>query len=173
MVGAQDLDYGVAVLLNVRTHLAKSHGRVFLEDLRVKSMSASAKGSVEQPGTNVAAKAGLNRSILAQGWGMFTGMLRYKLAERGGELVLVDPRNTSRRCPACGHTVAENRRKSRFRCVACGHEADADLNAALNILAAGLAAAACGGSGAGRPGEAGTCGEARACTAPEAQPCFV
>jgi transposase len=52
----------------------------------------------------------------------------------------VDPRNTSRTCPACGHRVRENRvTLAEFRCVSCGHCAHADVNAARNILRAGLA----------------------------------
>ncbi len=91
------------------------------------------------------AKSGLNKAILDQGWFEFRRQLGYKLDWLGGRLVLVDPKNTSRTCAQCGHVAAENRKtQSRFRCVACGHTAHADLNAAINILAAGLAVTACG-----------------------------
>lgn len=53
--------------------------------------------------------------------------------EHGVRVTKVDPRDTSRTCPACGAVDAENRRGKRFRCVVCGHTADADLNAAINI----------------------------------------
>jgi hypothetical protein len=67
--------------------IAKSHGIVKIERLLVQNMTGSAKGTVDNPGRNVKAKSGLNRSILDQGWGMFAIMLGYKLSERGGELV--------------------------------------------------------------------------------------
>src|SRR5262245_8265221 len=70
-------DYGES------TGLAKSHGVYRLEKLRVRNMTASAAGTVEEPGKNVAQKSGLNRSILDQGWGMFATFLSYKEQERG------------------------------------------------------------------------------------------
>ena len=89
-----------------------------------------------------AAKAALNRSIFDAGWGVFLGVLRAK-AESAGRIVLeVDPRHTSQRCsrPQCGHVAKGNRTKqAAFRCQKCGHEAHADVNAAINILRAGLA----------------------------------
>ena len=75
-----------------------------------------------------------------------------------GIVVLVDPKNTSRKCPVCGHTAKENRlTQADFVCVACGYADDADITAAVNILRAGHARLACGEIGAVRPlGEAGT-----------------
>ncbi|MFG1270531.1 transposase [Xanthobacter sp. DSM 14520] len=133
-------------LHKVSTAIAKNHGMVVMENLAVRRMSASAAGTVEVPGRNVRAKAGLNRAIVDQGWSRFRELLAYKLPARGGRLVLVDPRNTSRRCSACGYVAVENRpTQARFTCKACSHADNADVNAARNILAAGLAAAACGG----------------------------
>ncbi len=121
------------------TTISKTHALVVLEDLSVKSMSRSARGTVNAPGRNVRAKAGLNKSILDQGWAEFRRQLEYKQTWRGGMVIAVDPRNTSRTCPICGHVSAENRKtQAVFRCVLCGHAADADVNAARNILAAGL-----------------------------------
>ncbi len=135
-------------LHKISTAISKSHAVVAMEDLKVSCMSRSVRGTVDNPGTNVAAKSGLNKSILDQGWGMFREMLKYKLAQRGGVLVLVDPKHTSQRCSLCGHVSAESRRsQSVFQCVACGITLDADVNAALNILAAGLAVLACGEGG--------------------------
>jgi putative transposase len=117
--------------------VAKSHGVAKIEKLRVQDMTASAKGSVENPGTNVRAKNSLNRAILDQGWGMFSTLLRYKLAERGGRLVEVDPAYTSQTCSACGIIDNASRKsQSEFICVDCGYEANADHNAARNILQA-------------------------------------
>ena len=132
--------------------LAKSHGLVAIEDLKVSNMSRSAKGTRDKPGVNVAAKRGLNRSILDQGWGEMRRQLTYKLEWNGGTLAVVHPANTSRRCSKCNH-VAEANRPSQavFNCVACGHKTNADVNAAQNILAAGLAVAARGGLDVSQP----------------------
>ncbi len=111
----------------------------------MKSMSRSGRGTVDAPGRNVRAKAGLNKSILDQGWAEFRRQLEYKQTWRGGTVIAIDPRNTSRTCPTCGHVAAENRRpQAAFRCARCGYAADADVNAACNILAAGHAVIACG-----------------------------
>ena len=82
---------------------------VVVEELQVKNMSKSAKGTKKSPGKDVKAKAGLNRGILDQGWGLFVSMLNDKLEELGGQLVKVPPHDTSQTCPCCGHQVKENR----------------------------------------------------------------
>ena len=140
------------------TGIAKNHGLVVFEDLRIKNMSKSAKGSIDNPGRNVRQKSGLNRSILDAGWGEFRRQLEYKVGWANGIVVFVNPKNTSRRCPVCGHTAKENRlTQADFVCVNCGYADDADVNAAVNILRAGHARLACGEIGAVRPlGEAGT-----------------
>jgi putative transposase len=122
------------------TAIAQNHDIVVLEKLEVHHMTASAKGTPEQPGKNVRAKAGLNRSILDQGWFTFEQMLDYKLKKRGGQLLRVPAAYTSQRCSACGHTAAENRpTQAAFRCLACGHTDNADTNAAKNVYRAGQA----------------------------------
>jgi putative transposase len=127
------------------TTVSKNHAIVCIEDLQVRNMSKSAAGSIEAPGTNVRAKAGLNKSILDQGWGEFRRQLTYKLAWRGGHLIAVPPQNTSRTCPCCGYVSGANRTtQARFVCVECGFEGNADLVGAINILAAGHAVLACG-----------------------------
>jgi len=140
------------------TGIAKNHGLVVLEDLRIKNMSKSAKGSTDNPGRNVRQKSGLNRSILDAGWGELRRQLEYKVGWANGIVVVVDPKNTSRRCPVCGYTAKENRlTQADFICVKCGYAADADVTAAVNILRAGHARLACGEIGAVRPlREAGT-----------------
>ena len=140
------------------TEISKNHAMVTIEDLQVSNMSKSAAGSVQEPGRNVQAKSGLNKSILDQGWYEFRRQLEYKQAWRGGQVVAVNPRNTSRTCPACGHVAKENRQtQARFACVACGYKENADLVGALNILAAGHAVLACGATvHADRCSEAGT-----------------
>ena len=121
-------------LHKVSTDIAKNHGVVVVEALRVRNMSASAKGTAEAPGRKVRQKAGLNRSILDQGWHTFRIMLAYKLADRGGRLVEVDPAHTSQTCAACGTINKASRiSQAQFVCTTCGHEAHADINAAINI----------------------------------------
>ena len=128
----------------VTTAISNNHAAVVIEDLKVRDMTASAAGTVENPGRSVRARSGLNKSILDQGWHEFRRQLEYKLRWLGGRLIVVPPRYTSQKCSRCGHVSAENRKtQARFRCVACGFEENADFNAALNILAAGRAAAAC------------------------------
>ena len=85
------------------------------EDLKGRNMSRSAAGTLDQPGKNVRAKSGFNKSILDQGWFEFRRQLDYKLSWNGGWLVAVPPKNTSCECPCCGYVSADNRRKqSRF-----------------------------------------------------------
>lgn len=118
------------------TALVRAHALIALEDLAVRNMTASAAGTIEEPGTNVRQKAGLNRSILRNGWSMARGMLEYKAAWSGVMLVAVPPAYTSQECSACGHIEAANRpAQALFRCVRCGYSDNADRNAAKNILA--------------------------------------
>lgn len=127
------------------TMLCKNHAVIVVENLQVKKMSRSEKGTVENPGENVRSKAKLNKSILDQGWGEFVRQLTYKQQWMGGHVISIAPQYTSQRCSCCGHTAKENRTsQARFCCVACGHRENADINAAKNIEAAGRAVLACG-----------------------------
>ena len=108
----------------------KAHTLV-AEDLHTRSMTQSAKGTQDSPGTHVKAKSGLNRSILASNWGQLAPRLQYKC----GQFVTVDPRHTSQTCHHCGHVAAANRPvQARFHCQRCDLRMPADHNAALNIL---------------------------------------
>ena len=118
--------------------LARTFGVVCLEALRIGNMTASASGTVEEPGTNVAQKRGLNRSILEIGWYQFHQFLAYKLTEAGGELRLVHPAYTSTTCSCCGMNEKTNRKSQAvYECAGCGSVMNADTNAATNILRAG------------------------------------
>jgi putative transposase len=143
-------------LHKLSTDIAQNHGAVAIEALEVRNMVRSAKGTAEAPGRNVRAKAGLNRSILDQGWGTFRILLSYKMAERGKTLVEVAPQNTSRECAACGVIDPRSRNGEKFSCVACGHEAHADINAAINIKRRGDTALLPVEGCRQAPGEAGT-----------------
>ena len=131
-------------LHKLSTDISKNHAKVHVEGLQIRNMSASAKGTVEEPGRNVKAKSGLNKSILDQGWYEFRRQLDYKLLWRGGMLVEVNPRHTSQCCSSCGYTAKEYRVSQEvFRCQTCGHEENADVNAAKNILTVGQTGMAC------------------------------
>ena len=128
------------ILHKATADICKNHVCISVEDLNLKNMSASAKGTAESPGVNVRAKSGLNRELLLRAPGEAGRMLEYKLRLRGGLLIKVPPQYTSQKCSVCGH-VSENSRKSQalFVCERCGHSANADLNAAENIRRAGTA----------------------------------
>ncbi len=127
------------------TTISQNHAVVFVEDLQVRNMSKSAAGTAENPGTNVAAKSGLNKAILDQGWGEFRRQLDYKTAWNGGMLFVVPPHHTSQTCPCCGHVSAANRQtQARFACVECGYENHADVVGAVNVLERGHRLLACG-----------------------------
>jgi putative transposase len=132
----------------VSTDIACSFDVIRIEDLNIKAMTRSAKGTAQNPGRNVRAKAGLNREILRAGWGLLVRRLVDKAPDR---VEKINPAYTSQTCSGCGHRVPESREsQSRFRCRACGLQVNADVNAARNI-AAGHAVTARGGDGVARP----------------------
>lgn len=142
-----------AVLHRESKHYAENQGVVVVEALRLKNMTASAKGTVEAPGTNVAQKAGLNRALLDGGLGRFVELLKYKGTATGCRVIEVDPAYSSQECAECQHIAVANRRsQSEFECVACGHRANADSNAARVLYRRGMhGAEGCGGDAVARP----------------------
>ena len=121
------------------TELVRRFDFIAVEDLQVKNMTASAKGTAEQPGRHVRQKAGLNRSITEQTWGIIRQQLSYKAAWAGRKIVAVDPKGTSQTCSVCGAQSPEHRDGKAYNCLLCGMQLDADVNAAINILHRGLA----------------------------------
>lgn len=110
------------------TQICRHHGAVVIEDLKTRNMTRAATG-----------KRGLNRAILNIGWHSIETMLAYKLEERGGTLIKINPAYTSQTCSACGAIDKQSREsQARFACTSCGHEMNADHNAAINILRQGL-----------------------------------
>ncbi len=131
------------------TDLARRFDLICVEDLDVRAMTRTARGTVQRPGRGVRQKKGLNRGILASGWGRLVDRLEDKAP---GRVQQVAAAYTSQTCNACGHIALESRESQpSFRCVACGHQAHADVNAAQNIAAAGQVVAARGGQGSPRP----------------------
>ncbi|HEX2744913.1 MAG TPA: transposase [Streptosporangiaceae bacterium] len=130
------------------TDIARRFDLIRVEDLKITNMTRAAKGTRENPGRNVRQKAGLNRGILAQGWGLLVRRLEDKAP---GRVEKISPAFTSQRCSACGRVDRGSRESQAvFRCTACGFAANADVNAAINI-AAGHAVTARGGDGVTRP----------------------
>jgi putative transposase len=130
------------------TDIARRFDLIRVEDLKIKNMTRSAKGTRENPGRGVRQKAGLNRGILASGWGLLVRRLEEKAP---GRVERINPALTSQRCSACGRVDRGSRESQAvFRCTACGFTANADVNAAINI-AAGHAVTARGGDGVTRP----------------------
>lgn len=112
-------------LHKISSTIIKNHAIVYIEDLQVKDMSSSRISN-------------LNRAIMDQSWYEFRRQLDYKLLWNGGYLIPVPPKNTSRCCPACGHTSKDNRQtQANFECVECGYTENADLVGAINILKRG------------------------------------
>jgi putative transposase len=128
-------------LHRVSAQLTREHSLIVLEDLRIANLTGSAAGTVDEPGTNVAQKRGLNRSILDAGWGKLVGLVRYKAVRAGGKLILVDARNSSAECRDCGAVAAKPLSLRRHVCP-CGADEHRDVNAAGVILGRGLAALA-------------------------------
>jgi transposase len=131
------------------TDLARRFDLICVEDLDVRAMTRASKGTVQRPGRGVRQKAGLNRGILASGWGRLVDRLEDKAP---GRVHKIPAAYTSQRCSACGHVAAESRQsQTAFRCVACAWTGNADYNAARNIAAAGQVVAARGGPGSPGP----------------------
>jgi putative transposase len=130
------------------TDLARRFDTIRVEQLDVRAMTRSARGTVDHPGNQVAQKRGLNRAISRQAWGRMVARLDHKAA---GRLERVPAAHTSQRCAACGHVAPENRKSQAvFACVACNAgPCHADVNAARNI-AAGRAVPAQGDLAVGR-----------------------
>ena len=125
----------------VSRRLVEDNDVIAVEKLNLAGMSKRAKAKVDpdNPGeflpNGQTAKRALNRKLQLSALSQFGEFLRYKTRLSGGQVVEVDPRNTSRRCSSCGHVAQENRESQAvFLCKKCGHSDNADHNAAINIL---------------------------------------
>lgn len=126
------------------TTLATRFDVIRVEDLNIRSMTRSARGSLARPGHNIPQKAGLNRGILANGWGKLVSRMEHKAP---GRVEKIPAAYTSQTCSVCGAVDAKARESQAvFRCRSCGYTGHADVNAARNI-AAGRAVTARGATG--------------------------
>ncbi len=112
--------------------LVRDHDVIVIEDLAVKNMVRNRS---------------LAKAISDCGWGEFRRMVEYKAARAGRHLIVIDRWHpSSKTCSSCGHLLADLSLSTRtWQCPSCGTRHDRDINAAKNILAAGLAVSACGG----------------------------
>jgi transposase len=130
---AREVDRRKDWVEKLSTDLARRFDVIRVEDLNIPKMTRSARGSVGAPGKNVRQKAGLNRGILASGWGQLVERLERKAA---GRVEKVAAAYTSQTCSRCGTRDKEARESQAvFRCRSCGNIANADVNAAINIAA--------------------------------------
>lgn len=120
------------------SQIVRDHDFIAIEDLDIKEMTRSARGTVDAPGENIALTAYLNRRALAQTWGEIRRQLTYKAEWAGRKIVFVDPNSTSRTCSTCGYLRPAPQVSPTFRCSRCGIRGSAAHNASINILRLGL-----------------------------------
>ena len=125
----------------VSRRLVEDYDVIAMEKLNLAGMSKKAKVKIDphNPGeflpNGQSAKKSLNRKLRLSALSQFGEFLQYKARLSGGQVIEVDPKNTSRRCSFCGHVAQENRESQAvFLCKACGYSNNADHNAAINIL---------------------------------------
>ena len=118
------------------SQLAQNHALVAMEELRINNMTRSAQGTVEQPGRNVAQKAGLNREILDTAPALLMQLLRYKVSDTGGMWAEAPTRKLkpSQTCPECGHVRKKSLSERTHRCASCGHTEPRDTASVRVVL---------------------------------------
>tara|TARA_R110002050_G_scaffold131289_6_gene253090 strand:+ start:2100 stop:3260 length:1161 start_codon:yes stop_codon:yes gene_type:complete len=121
------------------TELVKKYDRIYMEDLNVKSMTKSVKGTIESPGVGVKQKSNLNRQILSNSFHKFKTMMEYKSKFNGKELVKIGKFfPSSKTCNSCGYKNESLMLEERnWVCPKCNTKHDRDINAAKNILKEG------------------------------------
>jgi putative transposase len=126
--------------------LVKQHTHIAYEDLNLRNMTRSAKGSIKHHGTNVRQKAGLNRTMIDVAPGILRRQIEYKARWAGVVTTAVSPYRSSQICSSCNrhpiddettHHLSHGRDGNLFKCPLCGFSCDADVNAARVILARG------------------------------------
>ena len=121
--------------------IARTVGMVYVEDLKIRNMTASAKGTIEEPGRRIKQKSGLNKAMLRFSPHQWVSSLEWALLKHGGYVVKVNPAYTSQTCPSCGHCEKENRpTQAEFECRQCGYTNNSDVVGAINVLNRGRTA---------------------------------
>jgi len=120
-------------LHQVSAKLTREHAFIAVEKLKVRNMTGSARGTADEPGTNVRQKAGLNRALLDVAPAMLVSFISYKAERAGGMMVKADAAYTSQDCSSCGERVVKPLSERMHRC-GCGTVLHRDHNAAVNIL---------------------------------------
>ncbi|TLX16851.1 RNA-guided endonuclease TnpB family protein [Rhizobium sp. MHM7A] len=128
-----------AYLHQVSAKIAKDFAFIAVEKLNVKNMTGTAKGTVEEPGTNVRQKAGLNRAMLDAAVSRLISFVDYKAERAGGQMVKVNPYRSSQECYSCGAIVRKTLKDRQHRCK-CGADLHRDFNSAIVILERALSA---------------------------------
>lgn len=126
-------------LHQVSASIARDFELIAVEKLQLRNMTRSARGTREEPGTNIRQKTGLNRSLADAAPGRLISMIRYKAERAGGTMIEVDPKGTSQECSFCGAIVLKALSERQHVC-ACGADMHRDHNGAINILKRGVAA---------------------------------
>jgi putative transposase len=126
-------------LHQVSAKVARQYAFIAVEKLNVKNMTGSAKGNVEEPGTNVRQKAGLNRAMLDAAVSRLISFVDYKAERAGGEMAEVNPYRSSQECHSCGKIVKKTLKDRQHRC-SCGADLHRDFNSAIVILERALSA---------------------------------
>ena len=118
--------------------IAQQNNIVVVEDLKLNNMMRSARGTPENPGRNVRAKSGLNRGLAKARLGAMRDKLQRQCEKAGTHFIRVNPGYTSTTCPSCGHRDGKSRKsQADFQCGKCSFNANADTNAAVNVLLRG------------------------------------
>jgi len=103
--------------------LATENNIVVFEDLKIQNMVKNHN---------------LASAILDSTWGKLRQLTAYKSERRGGQVILVNPSGTSQKCSRCGEVVPKSLSERVHQCLKCGLTLNRDINAAKNILKAGL-----------------------------------
>jgi putative transposase len=126
-------------LHQVSAKLAKTYAFIAVEKLQVKNMTGSARGTADDPGTNVRQKSGLNRALLDAAPAMLISYTSYKAERADGMMVKENAAYSSQNCSSCDDRVAKALSERTLRC-SCGLVLHRDHNAAINILQRALKA---------------------------------
>ncbi len=101
-----------------------NYDKIVLEDFNISEMIQGEMNS---------------KNTLDSSWRTFIQLLLYKAESANTEVVLVDPKDTSKECSQCGVKTDKKLWQREHKCPSCGYETDRDYNATQNILGKGLA----------------------------------